>query len=89
MATWTQADIDKLKGAIASGVRSVTYDGGKDGKRTIEYQDLDAMRALLAEMVRQVAAPATSRLASFSKGFDPPFTLGNGGGFNDGSGNDG
>lgn len=66
---WTQADIDKLRDAIASGVLSVSYAGPP--ARTITYQSLDAMRALLAEMVRQVnGSTATSfRRVSHSKGF--------------------
>lgn len=53
MATWTQADIDNLKAAIASGVLTVSYDGPP--RRTITYQSLDAMRALLADMLSELA----------------------------------
>jgi hypothetical protein len=70
MATiWTQSDIDSLSAAIKSGVQSVTYAGPPS--RSVTYQSLDSMRALLAEMVRQVnssSAPAFSRV-SFSKGY--------------------
>jgi hypothetical protein len=66
--TWTQADIDKLKEAVAEGVLSVSYAGPP--ARSITYQSLDAMRALLAEMVRQVQRPPTFRRVAFRKGFD-------------------
>lgn len=68
--SWTQADIDKLRAAVASGILTVSYAGPP--ARTITYQSLDAMRALLAEMVRQVSGSTPVRLVSFNKGFDPP-----------------
>lgn len=70
MATWTQADIDTLKAAVGSGVLTVTYSGPPS--RTITYQSLDAMRSLLAEMIRQVSGSTAAppyRLAAFKKGF--------------------
>jgi hypothetical protein len=67
---WTEADRDKLAKAIASGVLTVKYDGG-DGspKREITYQSLAAMRALLAEMRRELSGTTSYRLASIRKGF--------------------
>jgi hypothetical protein len=56
MATWTQADVDNLKTAVASGILSVRYDGPP--ARTITYQNLNDMRSLLAEMQRDVARAA-------------------------------
>lgn len=56
---WTQEDIDALKAAIRTGVLSVRYDGPPG--RTIVYQSLEAMRALLAEMVSQVGNAAETR----------------------------
>lgn len=66
---WTQADLDKLKEAVASGVLSVRYDGPP--ARSITYQDLREMRALLAEMTRDVAGAGvkTHRYATTNKGF--------------------
>ena len=64
--TWTQADIDILKAAIGSGVLSVSYAGPP--QRSITYQSLDAMRRLLAEMVAQVSAAPSYRLATTRKG---------------------
>lgn len=66
---WTQAEIDQLKAAIASGVLSVSYSGPPS--RTITYQSLDAMRAALAEMNASLNATSGSggyRLAATRKG---------------------
>jgi len=70
MATWTQVDVDALKAAVASGVLAVSYDGPP--RRSVTYQSLEQMRALLAEMVSSVAtaggATVTYRLAATRKG---------------------
>lgn len=77
MATWTQADVDKLKAAIvalASGelVQQVRYDGPPGRSVTYHPADLDKMRALLAVMQADIAAtagtPSYIYLAT-SKGF--------------------
>jgi hypothetical protein len=73
---WTQADIDKLKAAVASGVLSVSYDGPP--KRQVTYQSLRDMRDLLAEMRREVKGSESFRLAATSKGFGGRM-VGNGG----------
>ncbi len=70
MATWTQADVTALKGAVASGALTVTYDGPP--RRSITYQSLSEMRALLASMLQDVAATSGGsnyRLAATRKGF--------------------
>lgn len=67
--TWTQAEIDTLRAAIASGVLTVSYDGPP--RRSITYQSLEAMRALLASMEQSAASAAGRtryRLAAFRKG---------------------
>ncbi len=64
--TFTQDDIDKLKAAVASGVLSVRYDGPPG--RTVVYQDLAAMRSLLASMQQEVKAAPVYRLAATRKG---------------------
>lgn len=64
---WTQADIDRLKEAVARGVSSVTYDGPP--RRTVQYQSLSEMRRLLASMNRQVQGAPRNRKAQFRKGF--------------------
>lgn len=56
---WTQADIDSLRAAVASGVLTVSYNGPP--ARTITYQSLPEMRKLLAEMVGQVGDAAGTR----------------------------
>jgi hypothetical protein len=70
-ATWTQADVDALKLSVASGILVVTYDGPP--RRSITYQSLAEMRALLASMQQDVAAAAgetlTYKLAATRKGF--------------------
>jgi len=51
---WTQGDIDRLKAAIATGVREVQY---ADGTRSV-YRSLGEMREVLALMRAEVAAAA-------------------------------
>jgi hypothetical protein len=72
VSTWTQTDIDTLKEAVASGVLTVSFSGPP--ARTITYQNLDAMRKLLAEMIADVANAAGTRsnfrYAAFRKGFN-------------------
>jgi hypothetical protein len=64
-AGWSQADIDALRAAIATGARRVRY-----SDREVEYHDLNAMRALLADIVGEVGErPAFVRLG-MRKGFD-------------------
>ncbi len=69
MSTWIASDVTTLKAAVASGILTVTYDGPP--RRSITYQSLDAMRALLAEMQADVARSAgtpTTRYATVRKG---------------------
>ena len=63
MPTWTITERDALARAVASGVLSVQYND-----RSITYQSLGDMRALLADMDRQITAAPSYRLASTSKG---------------------
>jgi hypothetical protein len=63
MPTWTQAEIDTLKAAIASGVQTVAY-----ADRTVTYQSLEEMRALLASMEQIVSGAQTTRYAAHDKG---------------------
>lgn len=68
---WTQEDIDRLKAAVGSGVLTVSYNGPP--ARTITYQSLTAMEALLGRMVAQVNGAAGTgrrfRFATHKKGF--------------------
>ena len=53
---YTQAQRDALEAAIASGVRSVTYDG-----TTTTYRDLDEMRAILGKIDQALNAAASKK----------------------------
>jgi len=67
---WTQADVDALKAAVGSGVLTVTYDGPP--RRSVTYQSLESMRALLASMagdLAQQAGKTSYTLAATRKGF--------------------
>lgn len=69
---WTQADIDRLKTAIASGIVTVSYDGPP--RRTVQYQNTKDMLAALAAMEAEVVIAtgtgrSTSTVARFTKGF--------------------
>jgi hypothetical protein len=58
-----------LKSAVSSGVLTVTFDGPP--RRSVTYQNLAEMRALLAEMTAAVAGSTSApryRLAATSKG---------------------
>lgn len=50
---WTSADLTALEAAIASGQSLVRF-----GDRTVQYQDLDAMRRARREMIAEIAAAA-------------------------------
>lgn len=55
MAAWTQADLDVLEAAIASGARTVSF-----SDRTVTYNSLAEMlqlRALMRAEVQGTAAP--------------------------------
>lgn len=67
MATsWTQADIDTLRAAIATGVLSVSYAGPP--QRSITYQSTSAMLQALALMERAVNGTTSYRRAVTRKG---------------------
>jgi len=54
---WTQTDLDRLKAAIAQGVRKVTYSDG----RAHEYHSLAEMLRLKAVVEAEVAGPAAAQ----------------------------
>jgi hypothetical protein len=54
---WTQADIDRLKSAIATGAKISEFRSG-DTSRKVELRSLDEMQRLLASMEQDVAAAA-------------------------------
>lgn len=66
MASWTQADIDALRAAMATGALSVTYAGPP--ARSITYRSLAEMDSLLARMERAVHGAKPYRLAKTRKG---------------------
>ena len=65
---WTQAELDALKRAYASGTLRVTYDG-----KTVEYGSeadlIRRIRTIEAEMATAAGTPKPRRsLARFAKG---------------------
>jgi hypothetical protein len=57
---YTQADIDALKAAIASGALRVKFGSGPDS-REVEYRNLSDMNATLAMMTAEVAPTTPQR----------------------------
>jgi hypothetical protein len=77
MATWTQADVDRLKAAIVAlacgeAVQQVRFDGPPARSVTYQPADLGAMRTLLAVMTADVERQGGTRkgytLAATRKG---------------------
>lgn len=64
---WTQSDIDTLKAAIASGVRTVKYAGPPS--REVTYASTTEMFQALGQMENEVNSPRTYRLAKTKRGF--------------------
>lgn len=63
---YTQADLDAMNASIATGARSVSYNGQR-----VEYRDLAEMQQIRDEMERQLGAVTTKRRsrAVFRGGF--------------------
>jgi hypothetical protein len=57
--TYTQAEIDALKAAIASGILTVRFSGPPE--RTVQYQSTQAMIEALSQMVAQTNNAAGTR----------------------------
>ena len=73
---YTSADLAAVKAAIvqlATGARVVTVTYAGPPQRSVEYAtvDLDKLRALQAEIQREINGTPTYRRVSFNKGFDP------------------
>ena len=70
MATWTQADVDALKTAAASGILTVRYDGPP--ARMITYQSLRDMQRQIVlmeqELARSSGTTSTYTFAATRKG---------------------
>lgn len=62
---YTQADLDALNKALATGARRVSYNG-----QTVEYRDLNEMQKVRDEMERELGHTKTKRRsrAVFSRG---------------------
>jgi len=50
---YTQADIDALKAAMASGAKRVRYSDGSE----VEYREMDEMKDILRQMRHEVSPP--------------------------------
>jgi hypothetical protein len=61
---YSQADIDTLKAAIATGAIEVEFGAGPD-KRRVRYRDLDDMQATLDRMLAEVAPSSVPPRISF------------------------
>lgn len=59
---YTQAEIDALRRAIATGATRVEFVSG-DTRRVVEYRSLTDMRLILAEMEAQVSGRSVPRAA--------------------------
>lgn len=59
---WTQADIDALKAAIATGVKSVAYHD-----KTVTYHSVDDMLKALAMMQAEVNVSSGANEDTFSR----------------------
>lgn len=57
MAAFTQAQLDAIKRAYATGVTRVTYEG-----KTTEYRSLAEMRQIIATIEADLAAQAGRKL---------------------------
>lgn len=62
--SWTQADIDTLRAAIATGARRVKFGAGPDARET-EFRSLSDMRATLAMIEAEVAGAAPAPRVSY------------------------
>lgn len=61
---YSQADVDVLEAAIASGARDVEFGAGPD-KRRVEYRSLDEMFRSLTYIKTQIAPAAAAPRISF------------------------
>ena len=63
---WTQTDINKLKAAMAGGIRRVQYTSG-----SVEYQSVAEMEKVLKRMEQEVSGvqPTRRTVARFQSGY--------------------
>jgi len=73
---WTQADVDTLKAAIATGARRVRFGAGPDA-REVEYRSLEEMNRALGQMLGEIS-PASEQpmrtVGEFHSGLMPART---------------
>jgi hypothetical protein len=71
--TWTQAQVDALQAAIATGVKRVEYEQPNGARKVVEYHSIHEMMTVLATAQQSLNAtagkPAYSLIAT-RKGFD-------------------
>lgn len=82
---WTQSDLDQVKAAIlalATGTRtvSISFTGPPARSQTFAVVQLGELRALQAEMQRELGGGGTYRLAAARKGLGGPTGSGGTGG---------
>lgn len=63
MADFTDADVAKLKRAIATGARVVKY-----GERSVEYRSIDEMERALAMMQNDIDVAAGTKRTRYRVG---------------------
>lgn len=61
---WLQADVDKLKRAIATGALEVSFGAGPD-QRTVKYRNFSDMERTLTMMQDEVAGAAPRARVSY------------------------
>jgi hypothetical protein len=69
MTPYTDADIDKLRRAIALGATRVEFGSG-DTKRVVEYRSLAEMQRILADMTAEVQNTSISRTSYIQRSRD-------------------
>ncbi|MBR2117678.1 MAG: hypothetical protein IJ935_03195 [Afipia sp.] len=62
--SYTAADRDALKAAIASGARRVKFGAGPDS-REVEYRTLDDMKRTLADIEAEISPSSRPQRSSF------------------------
>lgn len=63
---YTQADIDALKAAIATGAKRVKFGAGPDARET-EFRSLEEMRSTLADMIAEVSPASVSPRVTYAE----------------------
>ncbi len=72
MATYTEADLAKVRAAISSGVRRVTFADG----RSTEYQNLDQLLAAEQVIIAQIRMQQQALGGTVRRRFTPFYRSG-------------